>query len=73
MKFPNLIAQAGLSAIAISTLVFLIILVVYGEVENALNMDVFSASVQDLIDLIPLVLVGSALVFIVVAALRFAQ
>jgi hypothetical protein len=73
MKFPNLKAQAGLSAIAISTLVFLIILVVYGEVENALNMDVFSASVQDLIDLIPLVLVGSALVFIVVAALRFAQ
>ena len=64
--------QIGLTQIAIAVLVFVIVLVVYGEVTNALNMNVFTTSVQNLIDLIPLVLVGAALVFIVVAALRFA-
>jgi hypothetical protein len=73
MKMPKIAAQVGLAGIAIAALVFIIVLVVYGEVANALNMAVFTTSVQNLIDLIPLVLVGAALIFIVITALRFSQ
>jgi hypothetical protein len=73
MKFPKLPAQVGLAGIAIAVLIFIIVLVVYGEVVNALNTEVFSDSVVSLIALIPLVLVGAALVYIVITALRYSQ
>jgi hypothetical protein len=63
----------GLTAVAISVLVFLIVLTVYGQVDSALNKTVFSTAVQNLINQIPLVLVGAALIAIVVAAMRFVQ
>lgn len=65
--------QVGLTAVAISILVFLIVLTVYGQVDSALNKSVFSTAVQNLIAQIPLVLVGAALIAIVVAAMRFVQ
>ena len=61
--------QMAIATTAIAVLVFLIVLVVYGEVTNALNFDVFSSSVQSLINLIPLVLVGGAIIGIVMLAL----
>lgn len=65
--------QAAIASVAIATLVFLIVLVVYGEVTGALNLLVFSTGVQSLIALIPLVLVGAAIVGIVVVAFRLSQ
>lgn len=65
--------QAAIASVAIATLVFLIVLVVYGEVTGALNLNVFSTGVQSLIALIPLVLVGAAIVGIVVVAFRLSQ
>ena len=74
MKFlKNMKGQAAIASVAIATLVFLIVLVVYGEVTGALNLLVFSSGVQSLINLIPLVLVGAAIVGIVVVAFRLSQ
>lgn len=73
MKFLNAkkTQVQTLAGIVIAILVFLIVLVVYGEVRNSLNTDLFESNVVSLIDLIPLVLVGAAIIAIVVAALRF--
>ena len=74
MKFlKKMKGQAAIASVAIATLVFLIVLVVYGEVTGALNLLVFSSGVQSLINLIPLVLVGAAIVGIVVVAFRLSQ
>jgi len=50
--------------------VFMIVLVVYGQVTEALNTAVFTEGVQNLIALIPLVLVGAAIIGIIVVAFR---
>jgi hypothetical protein len=65
--------QAAIATIAIATLVFLIVLVVYGEVSTALNFAVFSTAVQSLINLLPLILVGGAIIGIVVVVFRLTQ
>lgn len=65
--------QTAIAAVAIATLVFLIVLTIYGQVDSSLNKTVFSTGVQNLIDLIPLVLVGSAIVGIVVVAFRISR
>jgi hypothetical protein len=62
--------QSAIAGVAISTLVFLIVLTVYGQVQASLNMDAFSPGVTNLIDLIPLVLVGAAIIGIIVVAFR---
>lgn len=62
--------QTAIAAVAIAALVFLIVLTIYGQVDASLNKAVFSTGVQNLIDLIPLVLVGAAIVGIVVVAFR---
>lgn len=62
--------QSAIAAVAIATLVFLIVLTIYGQVDASLNKTVFSTGVQNLINLIPLVLVGSAIVGIVALAFR---
>lgn len=66
----NVKGQSAIAAVAIATLVFLIVLVIYGQVSSSLNTSQFSSSVQSLIDLIPLVLVGAAIIGIVVVAFR---
>ena len=66
----NYKGQSAIAGIAIATLVFLIVLTVYGQVQSSLNMSVFSSGVQNLINLIPLVLVGSAIIGIIVVAFR---
>lgn len=63
-------AQSAIAGVAVATLVFLVVLTIYGSVQTELNMAVFSAGVQNLINLIPLVLVGAAIVAIVVTAFR---
>jgi hypothetical protein len=63
-------AQSAIAGVAIATLVFLIVLTVYGQVQASLNMDVFSEGVSNLINLIPLVLVGAAIIGIIVVAFR---
>lgn len=66
----NVKGQSAIAAVAIATLVFLIVLVIYGQVSSSLNTEQFSSSVQSLIALIPLVLVGAAIIGIVVVAFR---
>lgn len=66
----NTRGQSAIAAVAIATLVFLIVLVIYGQVSSSLNTEQFSSSVQSLIALIPLVLVGAAIIGIVVVAFR---
>jgi len=62
--------QSAIAGVAIATLVFLIVLTVYGQVQSSLNLAVFSAGVVNLINLIPLVLVGAAIIGIIVVAFR---
>lgn len=62
--------QSAIAAVAIATLVFLIVLVIYGQVQTSLNTDVFSSGVTNLINLIPLVLVGSAIISIIIVAFK---
>jgi len=62
--------QSAIAGVAIATLVFLIVLTVYGQVQSSLNTAVFSAGVVNLINLIPLVLVGAAIIGIIVVAFR---
>jgi hypothetical protein len=62
--------QSAIAGVAIATLVFLIVLTVYGQVQSSLNTSVFSAGVVNLINLIPLVLVGAAIIGIIVVAFR---
>lgn len=64
--------QLNIAAVAIATLVFLIVLVVYGQVQSNLNTTPFSSGVVSLINLIPLVLVGAAIIGIIVVAFRMA-
>ena len=62
--------QGQISLVAISTLVFLIVLTIYGQVSASLNTAPFTSGVVNLINLIPLVLVGSAIVGIVALSFR---
>ena len=62
--------QSAISSVAIATLVFLIVLTIYGQVSSNLNTAPFTAGVVNLINLIPLVLVGSAIIGIVAIAFR---
>lgn len=62
--------QSAIAGVAIATLVFLIVLTVYGQVQASLNTAVFDAGVVNLINLIPLVLVGAAIIGIIVVAFR---
>jgi len=62
--------QSAIAGVAIATLVFLIVLTVYGQVQSSLNTAVFSTGVVNLINLIPLVLVGAAIIGIIVVAFR---
>jgi len=63
-------AQSAIAGVAIATLVFLIVLVIYGQVQSSLNTSVFSTGVTNLINLIPLVLVGSAIISIIIVAFK---
>ena len=63
--------QSAIAGVAIATLVFLIVLTVYGQVVYSLNAsNVFTPGVVNLINLIPLVLVGAAIIGIVIVAFR---
>lgn len=62
--------QSAVAAVAIATLVFLIVMVVTQNVVDAMNLNVFSDGVANLLDIIPLVLVGGAIVAIIVTALK---
>jgi len=62
--------QSAIAGVAIATLVFLIVLTVYGQVQSSLNLLVFDVGVRNLINLIPLVLVGAAIIGIIVVAFR---
>jgi len=62
--------QSAIAGVAIATLVFLIVLTVYGQVQASLNILVFDVGVRNLINLIPLVLVGAAIIGIIVVAFR---
>jgi len=65
--------QSAIAGVAIATLVFLIVLTVYGQVSAQLNTAVFSTGVVNLINLIPLVLVGAAIIGIIVVAFRLSN
>ena len=62
-----------ISGVAIATLVFLIVLTVYGQVDSALNKAPFASGVVNLIALIPLVLVGAAIIGIITMAFSMSR
>lgn len=71
--------QLNIAAVAIATLVFLIVLTVYGQVyatqtnSGLLNGGQYGSGVPNLLALIPLVLVGAAIIGIIVVAFRIAM
>jgi hypothetical protein len=77
-KLPKIdlpdMGPSAISGIAIATLVFLIVLTVYGQVASAINTSsVGNASLMNLINLIPLVLVGAAIIGIILVAFRLSE
>ena len=60
---------SSIAGIAVASMVFLIVLTVYGSIQSTLNTSVFSAGTANLINLIPLVLVGAAIIGIIVTAM----
>lgn len=65
--------QGVFVGLTIAALVFLIILTIYGTVQSSLNTTPFSNGVKNLINLIPLVLVGVVIVGIIALAFRMSQ
>lgn len=63
------LATAGAAGGALAAVVFIIALVIYGVVYNALNLNVFDAGTQSLLGLIGLVLVGGFIISLLVAFL----
>lgn len=61
-----------IAAIAIAALVFLVVLTVYGQVQSSMNISSMgmSAGVVNLINLIPLVLVGAVIIGIISMVFR---
>jgi hypothetical protein len=51
-------------------LIFLIIMVVTQNVVNASNLNVFSDGVADMLNLLPVVLFGAAIISVIVVAFR---
>jgi hypothetical protein len=62
--------QAGVIGLIVGALVFIIGFLVYGNVYNALNFSIFSTSVQNLLPIIALVLIGVFMISLVVNAFR---
>lgn len=62
--------QSAIAGVAIATLVFMIVMVVSQNVINALNLSLFSDGVANLLNLIPMILFGAAIVSILVVAFR---
>jgi hypothetical protein len=65
----QLAAILGVVSAVGAVTVFLIILTVYGSVQDNLNLDLFDSGTQNLINLLPLVMVGSVIVAIVFGSL----
>jgi TRAP-type mannitol/chloroaromatic compound transport system permease small subunit len=62
--------QSAITGVAISMLIFLIIMVVTQNVVNASNLNVFSDGVADMLNLLPVVLFGAAIISVIVVAFR---
>jgi len=60
--------QLNLATTAISVLVFVIVLVIYTEVYANLNTDNLSTSAQNLLNMVPFLLVAAAVIGIVAGA-----
>jgi hypothetical protein len=65
----QLAAILGVVSAVGAVTVFLIILTVYGSVQDNLNLELFDSGTQNLINLLPLVMVGSVIVAIVFGSL----
>jgi len=63
----------AISGIAIAALLFLIVMVVYAQVQGQMNLLTFSAGVRNLIALMPLVVVASAIVGIIIIGFKLSQ
>ena len=59
-----------IAGIAMAALVGLVMLTVYGQVSTAMNTSTFSTPVVNLINLVPLVLVGAIIIGIISMAFR---
>ena len=62
--------QSAIAGVAIATLVFIIVMTVYGAVVQQLNTVPLGTGAANLLNLIPLVLVGAAIIGIIVVAFR---
>jgi len=66
-------SPVSMAGIAIATLMFLIVLTVYGQVQATINTSVFDSGVENLINLIPLVLVGAIIIGIISVGFRLSN
>jgi len=68
---------SAISGIAVATLMFLLVLTVYGQVSSSLNTAVigssFGPATMNLINLVPLILVGAAIIGIITMAFRLSS
>jgi len=67
---------SAISGVAVATLVFLIVLTVYGQVSSSLNTSALgpsSGAIMNLMNLLPLVLVGAAIIGIITMAFRLSS
>ena len=65
--------QAQIMTVAIGALIFIIVMVVYSIVYAQMNTSTFSVGVQNLIGLLPLVVVGTVIIGIIVIAFKLSN
>lgn len=65
--------QTMMTSVVIATLVFLVILAIYAQVQVSMNMSVFSIGTQNLINLLPVVLIGGVIFVILVSGFQMSQ
>jgi len=63
----------AIAGVSISVIVFLIMLTVFSQVSSSLNTSMMGATTQNLIGIIPLILVGAAIVGIITMTFRLAS
>lgn len=67
---PSFGGISSIVGIAVAGIVFLMVLTIYGSIASSLNTSVLGSTSSSLINLIPLVLVGAAIIGVITMAFR---
>ena len=62
--------MASIMGIVTALIAFIVVFTIYGSVASTINMGVIEPTTSSLINLIPLVLVGAAMIGVIITALR---